>query len=507
MGDDEYITAEELPTRVEDTYCMSCNKTGVTLLNVINIPNFGNNVISSFACSYCDYRNNEIMSTHSIKDTGIKYKCLIANSNDLKRFIIKYEKSTIYINEIDLEIVSQNSNISTIEGLLYEIYYNLYNSINKYNEDRDKDKEDRNRYQIVDSIEEDKDGVVSAEYRTNKAHIDNKGNTENDCTYKEDEADKKLKGIVDFLYNALHGEECLTISIDDPTGNSYIEELGSSDPNLRKTIYYRSKEQNESLGLVIEKDDSDRLDVASNQSVNTTGSDTVNVNLISQDNVNTNPISPNTPNPANTNPTDANQDEDPVYRFQTECSSCSNENDTNMTILNIPYFQEIIIMATICDHCGYKSNEIKSNGPVSSHGSLYMLTINSHSDLTRDVITSETCSINIPSLDFKLEFGKGRFTSIEGLLIDLKDSIMERNPLYHGDSIDKKKRYIIESLIKKFDNIINGIDNCIIELNDPLSNSYISNPNAPLDDKNLMITKYERSYEQNDTLGLNDMDC
>lgn len=44
----------------------------------------------------------------------------------------------------------------------------------------------------------------------------------------------------------------ITIILDDPTGNSYVQALtddGSLDPNLRIIRYHRSHEQNEELGL------------------------------------------------------------------------------------------------------------------------------------------------------------------------------------------------------------------------------------------------------------------
>lgn len=44
-----------------------------------------------------------------------------------------------------------------------------------------------------------------------------------------------------------------------------------------------------------------------------------------------------------------------------------------------------------------------------------------------------------------------------------------------------------------------------VVLDDPLSNSYIQNLYAPDDDPNMVTEIYERSHEQNDELGLNDM--
>ena len=42
-------------------------------------------------------------------------------------------------------------------------------------------------------------------------------------------------------------------------------------------------------------------------------------------------------------------------------------------------------------------------------------------------------------------------------------------------------------------------------LDDPLSNSYLQNLYAPDPDPNMAIETYERTYEQNEELGLNDI--
>ena len=42
-------------------------------------------------------------------------------------------------------------------------------------------------------------------------------------------------------------------------------------------------------------------------------------------------------------------------------------------------------------------------------------------------------------------------------------------------------------------------------LDDPLSNCFIYNPRAPVDDPQIIIDIYERTWEQNEELGINDM--
>lgn len=50
----------------------------------------------------------------------------------------------------------------------------------------------------------------------------------------------------------LNGTRKVTVVLDDPAGNSYVQALvdeGVVDPNLRIFRYHRSFEQNEELGL------------------------------------------------------------------------------------------------------------------------------------------------------------------------------------------------------------------------------------------------------------------
>ena len=48
-------------------------------------------------------------------------------------------------------------------------------------------------------------------------------------------------------------------------------------------------------------------------------------------------------------------------------------------------------------------------------------------------------------------------------------------------------------------------DTFTLVLDDPAGNSYLQNVYAPDDDPELSIENYERTFEQNDDLGLNDM--
>lgn len=93
-------------------------------------------------------------------------------------------------------------------------------------------------------------------------------------------------------------------------------------------------------------------------------------------------------------------------------------------------------MATNCDSCGNRTNEVKSGSGISEKGTKITLRVTDPIDMSRDVLKSETCSLSIPELDFEVGAGTlgGKFTTIEGLLMSMKEQLSERNPLVCGDS-------------------------------------------------------------------------
>jgi zinc finger protein len=57
-----------------------------------------------------------------------------------------------------------------------------------------------------------------------------------------------------------------------------------------------------------------------------------------------------------------------------------------MKLVDIPYFKEVVIMSTVCDICGYKSNEVKSGGAVAGKGKKISLSVTETDDLSRDIL-------------------------------------------------------------------------------------------------------------------------
>uniref|UniRef100_A0AC35TSL7 Zinc finger protein ZPR1 n=1 Tax=Rhabditophanes sp. KR3021 TaxID=114890 RepID=A0AC35TSL7_9BILA len=196
-----------------------------------------------------------------------------------------------------------------------------------------------------------------------------------------------------------------------------------------------------------------------------------------------------------------------VLRFATNCPNCNKPIDTLMKPTDIPYFDTVIIMATKCDHCDYKSNEIKSGGAFRDHGCKQTLRILNDIDMARDVLKSDTCSLRIEELDLEVGMGAlaGRFTTVEGLLQATKDQVMDQAKFFLGDSAVSDEKGKFQELLDKFENILAMQMPCTIILDDIAGNSYIQSLFAPLDDPQLVKDYYTRSFDQNEELGLNDM--
>ncbi|XP_050778139.1 zinc finger protein ZPR1 isoform X2 [Gopherus flavomarginatus] len=151
-------------------------------------------------------------------------------------------------------------------------------------------------------------------------------------------------------------------------------------------------------------------------------------------------------------------------------------------------------------------NEVKSGGAIEPLGTRITLRVTDPSDMTRDVLKSETCSVEIPELEFELGMGAlgGKFTTVEGLLKDIRDLIV-KNPFTLGDSSTPRRVEKLQAFGRKVYQIMEGHMEAHFILDDPAGNSYLQNVYAPEEDPELKVEYYERTFAQNEDLGLNDM--
>lgn len=163
-------------------------------------------------------------------------------------------------------------------------------------------------------------------------------------------------------------------------------------------------------------------------------------------------------------------------------------------------------MSTNCDNCGYRDNEVKSGSAISEKGKRITLKVEDREDLSRDILKSETAGMTIPEIDLVLNHGTlgGRFTTLEGILDQIYEELSEK-VFASGDSSIVEDRNAFEKFLTGLKAIKAAQRPFTIILDDPLANSYIQSLYAPDPDPNMTTETYERTFEQNEELGLNDI--
>merc|ERR1712168_872249 len=279
----------------------------------------------------------------------------------------------------------------------------------------------------------------------------------------------QIDEFVGKLKSLKSAETPFTLHIRDPSGNSFVENpmAPKEDPKLTIAKFKRTLEEMKMLGLVA--DDATEL-----------------------------PEEPST--------TEEVKKEE-VLIFPTNCDQCQSPAETRMKMTSIPHFKEVVIMATTCDVCGARTNEVKVGGGISEKGRRIFLRVTDPSDLTRDVLKSETCTLKIPDLDFEaqLESNGGKFTTVEGLLEAVKEQLLTGNPFLMGDSATSEVKAKMASFALRLDELLTGKKPFTIELDDPAGNSFIQNFYAPDPDPEMVVEDYERTKEDDEFLGIDMM--
>jgi len=408
-----------------ESLCMNCHEQGQTRLFLTRIPFFREVVIASFACDHCHFKNAELQPSSTIQDRGVNYKLNVTNIEDLNRQVVQTATASVEIPSLGFEIPPQKSKLTTIEGVIQT---------------------------SIDGLEQDQ--VLRR--------------------IQHPELAAKLDEFIEKLRVLLTVAEPFQLIIDDPTGNSFLENpfAPSKDPHLVVGHYSRTHKQDVDLGII-----SEDAEVTGTQILGQDDGEGLNT-------------------------------QNEVMSFRTNCPDCQAPCETNMKLVNIPHFKEVVIMATNCEACGHRDNEVKSSGGIEKQGVRYELTILNREDVARDVLKSETASLAIPELDFETEMGTlgGKFTTVEGLLEDIKSQLKTQNPFFHGDSSQPSMVGKLSDFCDKIDEIIScKRTNVKFILDDPAGNSFILSLCAPDPDPQLVVTSYERTFEQNEDLGLNDM--
>ncbi|KAI8909001.1 ZPR1 zinc-finger domain-containing protein, partial [Gorgonomyces haynaldii] len=402
------------PVTEIESLCMQCEENGTTRLLLTKIPHFKEIVVMAFECPHCGLKNNEVQSAAAVAEQGHKQVCTINKPEDLNRQVIKSEWGTVRFEELDFEIPSESQRgiLSTVDGILDRAIEGL-------------SQEQPQRKELYPDIYE------------------------------------QIERVIQILKDYQSGKQPFTFVLDDPSGNSFIENLNApnADPKIKDHFYNRTKEMNQMMGFATEEPDPDALALV-----------------------------------------------EEVHVFPGNCSRCNYPSDTKMHMLDIPHFKQVIVMATVCESCGYKSNEVKAGGAVAEKGRRITLKMTDAEDLNRDILKSETCGLSIPEIELELTPGTlgGRFTTIEGLLTQVKEELESRSSM-GGDSATPEQKQRYANFFAKLDQVLAMQGEFTIVLDDPLANSHLQNLYAPDPDPNMTIEDYERTFEQNEDFGLNDM--
>ena len=292
------------------------------------------------------------------------------------------------------------------------------------------------------------------------------------------EVHEKVAGVIARGRSMLAGEAFpFRMFVDDPAGNSFIApDLKDGVGKWEKREYLRTAEQNASLGLGNSADDG----------------------VIPSSLANGQEITP-----------------DEVYSFPASCPGCMHSCTTHMKMVDIPHFKQVVIMSTVCEDCGYRSNDVKTGGEIPEYGEKVTLRVDDEADLARDILKSETCGLECPELQLQVNPGTlgGRFTTVEGLLTqvrnDLHSQIFEGSGSGEGqggDSLASNEKTTWDSFFKGLDAAIAGDKKFTVILTDPFAGSFVQplvDPPAP--DPKLTKEQYTRTDEEEEELGLKDM--
>ena len=187
--------------------CEMCSGEGTTNLMLTAIPFFKGKarcedielMVASFTCNDCGYKSAEVTFAGKLEDFGVKMKCTIVSKTHVNRLIVKSEYASISIPELGVEIPArtQRGMMNSIEGILTKMAEGL------------------------------KEG-------------------QEDRKVSDPESYEKLELFIAKTLQYARGDILpFTVLLDDPSGNSYIQNpyAPTSDPYNVIEYYLRTKAQ------------------------------------------------------------------------------------------------------------------------------------------------------------------------------------------------------------------------------------------------------------------------
>lgn len=177
------------------------------------------------------------------------------------------------------------------------------------------------------------------------------------------DAAQQIDDFIGQLQNLKLVESPFNVIFEDISGNCYVENPNAphADPACITSHFNRTTEQDHTLGMFTQEE------------LKETATETTEAN---------HPVLQ--PIPEDSWPLEELHGQ--VLQFSTLCAECKSPCETNMKVTNIPHFKDVVIMATNCDVCGCKTNEVKSGGGIEDLGVRFEVIIEGREDMSRDVL-------------------------------------------------------------------------------------------------------------------------
>ncbi|KAL8755964.1 MAG: hypothetical protein Q9199_003246, partial [Rusavskia elegans] len=156
----------------------------------------------SFSCDHCGFENTDVQSAGQIQERGAKYTLKVTQVDDMERQIVKSDIAVLRLETLDIEVPAGRGRLTNIEGVVCDILKDLEAG------QRQRKKDDPDLWQKIDDL------------------------------------------VQPLLKMALNQNFPFTITLDDPSGNSWIEPSSKDKAGkYQKSQYPRTLEQNAALGL------------------------------------------------------------------------------------------------------------------------------------------------------------------------------------------------------------------------------------------------------------------
>ncbi|KAL0234328.1 hypothetical protein PCE1_001364 [Barthelona sp. PCE] len=443
------LDADELEHRPEiiESLCMNCHEKGETRLLLVRIPFFREIVLSSFKCPHCNFRDSSLINASTIAPNGCEFTLRVAENAELNRRVVKSEFTSVSVPELGLDIPANEHSkgeLTTVEGVIMRVGEGIRQDLPYY-------------------LVNDPDTAA------------------------------KFSQFLSRLDALIHQEgefEPFTFIIKDPSGNSFVESTYAPHPDPYLFVEHHARTEEETIKLGLPVAEVAEVDAKHKHAQRYTDTDTI--------------ISEGFIAERFAQRLEMEECPEEVAIIPFPCPMCQTDGENRLKLVDIPYFKETLIISFKCETCGFKNVEVKAGGSIDSHGTRTTVVVNHHDDLNRDLLKSDSAQVVIPEIGLELAPGTlgGLFTTVEGILLKVKEELRRTHGFVLGDSA-------ITTQKKEFDVFFNEIDECMklerswtLELVDPLSNSFIQSLTPPIADPKLVIERYERSDEENERYGI-----